>query len=315
MRRAALGRVSRRLARAEGVSMSFGSAVLAAALTLVPSTTHAEPAPAPTPSSTASAPEGAPTEVAAVPEVPPAPPASPETPPPPAPAGTASSPGEKPAERTAPRLEIEGPAPAPADSGRESLPRTRRPSLPFTHDGFFFRFAAGPGLFRAASGTSPDNRHFSGGTVHLEAAIGLTPAKGFVVGLAYLRSMVFSLTSRDDVIDGDEPTLEDVAFTVSTGGVFVDIYPDPKSGLHVGGFLGVGSLLTGREGIDVPSGATLSAMGGYEWFVADQWSLGVIARATVGFYDVSETSSFVSTSNRTDVSFFVPALLMGATYN
>ncbi len=312
MRRAAPGGGSRRLARAAGIPTSFASAALAGALTLVPSTTHAEPAPAPPASSTASAPEGVPAPGVAESEVPPAPP---EPSPAPTPAATAPSPVEQPAERAAPRLEPEGPAPAPPDSERQTLRRMARPSLPFTHDGFFFRFAAGPGLFRAAAGTSPDNRHFSGGAAHVEAAIGLTPAKGFVVGLAYLRSMVFSLTSKDDVIDGDEPTLKDVAFTVSTGGVFVDLYPDPKSGFHLGGYLGVGSLLTGRDGIDVPSGTTLSAMAGYEWFVADQWSLGVLARATVGFYDVSETSSFSSTSNRTDVSFFVPALLLGATYN
>ncbi len=57
-------------------------------------------------------------------------------------------------------------------------------------------------------------------------------------------------------------------------GPFLDWYPNPTSGFHLGGMFGVAAL--GLQGDDnemsVGVGATLSA--GYDFWVANQWSIG-----------------------------------------
>lgn len=123
-----------------------------------------------------------------------------------------------------------------------------------------------------------------------------------------MRSMIFGLSAKDE--NGPPPTLQDVTFTLSAGTVFADVYPNPARGLHFFGGLGYGTLLTGRDAYDMPSGAVFTAGAGYEWFFADQWSVGVLARATYGTFGVRETLN-----GTTDVAVLVPTLLAGVTCN
>lgn len=149
----------------------------------------------------------------------------------------------------------------------------------------------------------------------MEISIGGTPSPGVVLGGAVLVNKVFALSSKDDVIDGDEPTLDGVSFSLNALGAFLDFYPNPKSGLDFHAFVGVGKLATTRPGptnIDDPGGVILSGGVGYEWFIAEELSLGVHARLTGGSLDVSETGNSTST---TTVTVLVPALLVAATYH
>jgi hypothetical protein len=174
------------------------------------------------------------------------------------------------------------------------------------------RAALGPGLFRAWTDNSSDTRRFSGGTVDVELSIGGTPGKGFVLGGSVLVNKVFALSSKDDIIDGDEPSLNGVGFSLNALGVFADFYPDPKGGLDFHAFLGAGTLVTSRPGnlsVDDPSGILLSGGVGYDWFVAEQLSLGVHARLTGGSLSVRETTT------STGVAVLVPALLVAGTYH
>jgi hypothetical protein len=188
----------------------------------------------------------------------------------------------------------------------------RKGKAPYTHDGFFLRGAVGPGLFRAWTGGA-DTRHFSGGTVSGEISMGGTPGKGFVFGGSLLLNKVFALSSHDDIVDGDEPSLDGVGFSLNAFGVFADFYPDPKGGLDFHLFLGLGTLVTTRpndRNLDQPTGALLSAGVGYDWFVGPQLSLGVHARVSGGNLDVNETA----TGDRT-VTTLVPAILFAVTYH
>jgi hypothetical protein len=195
------------------------------------------------------------------------------------------------------------------------VPNQPRPGhLPYVHDGFFARLAVGPGLFRAGTGSSSDTRHFSGGAVSGELALGGTLGAGFVLGGSVLVNRVFALSSKDDVIDGDEPSLDGVSFTLDVLGMFADFYPDPKSGLDFHLFLGTGVLATtrpGNPGVDDPSGLVVSGGVGYDWFVAEQFSLGVHARLTAGTLNVVESVG----SSTTSVTTLVPALLAAGTYH
>jgi hypothetical protein len=75
----------------------------------------------------------------------------------------------------------------------------------------------------------------------------------------------------------------DVSLHLIGIGPFVDVYPDPKSGMHFVGFVGWGGLeasVNGNVGGSDPTGLVAFVGGGYEFWLADQWSLGPLARFT-----------------------------------
>ena len=87
--------------------------------------------------------------------------------------------------------------------------------------------------------------------------------------------------------------LGDVSLYLIGIGMFVDYYLDPKDGLHFQGLIGWGGLEASYEG-DVsgsdPTGMLLSIGGGYDFWVADEWSIGPMARfvyAPLSLNDVS----------------------------
>jgi hypothetical protein len=189
------------------------------------------------------------------------------------------------------------------------------PRGPYVHDGLFMRLAVGPGLFQGSSGTSPDSRSFSAGSISIDAAIGGAPGRGFILGAAFQTNRFFSLSSSDDIEDGDEPDLSGVSFSVSGLSIFADYYPEPTDGLHFLTSLGLGWLDVSRPGASEersPNGPLLGLGGGYEWFVGPNISLGILLRGSLGLFSVRETTA---TGASTSVTAFIPVLLATATYN
>ena len=228
--------------------------------------------------------------------------------------GNASElPAPPPAHQTLqPGRSAQGGGPIPADT-RQGVPPV--PRGPYVHDGVFFRLSVGPGLFQGSSGNSPDSRSFSAGAVAIDGAIGGSPGRGFILGAAFQTNRFFSLSSSDDIEDGDEPDLSNVSFSVSGLSMFADYYPEPTDGLHFLASVGPGWLNVSRSGdnsISDPSGVLLGLGGGYEWFVGPNISLGVLLRASLGLFSVHETTSI---GPATSVTVFIPALLATATYN
>lgn len=204
-----------------------------------------------------------------------------------------------------------GGVPIPADT---PPPVAKVPRGPYVHDGLFARLSVGPGLFQGSAGTAPDSRSFSAGSISIDAAFGGSPGRGFVLGGAFQTNRFFSLSSVDDIEDGDEPDLSGVSFSVTGVSVFADYYPDPVDGLHFLASVGLGWLDVSRSGDSAdksPSGPLLGLGGGYEWFVGPNISLGVLLRGSLGLFSVKETNTAQSTS----VTAFIPALLATATYN
>ena len=102
--------------------------------------------------------------------------------------------------------------------------------------------------------------------------------------------------------------LEDVTLTLIGIGVFADIYPDPQNGLHFQPFIGWGGLeasVNGNSGGSDPTGLVLAAGAGYDWFVSDNWSIGVMGRFGYAPLKLEETS----------YSTIAPALLATFTYH
>jgi len=228
---------------------------------------------------------------------------------PPAPAPDTGDPTELPSRAPVRQSERASKVPSP------DLGLVRKvPHGAYVHDGLFIRFAVGPGIFQSSTGRSPDTRNYSGGVVSIDGAIGGAVVPGVVIGADLQTSRVFSLSATDAVIDGDEPDLNGVRFAMNSISLFLDYYPVPTDGLHFLASIGDGWLDVTRRNTSsstTPQGVLLTAGAGYEWFVSQSFSLGVLFRADLGLFNVDETTTGTSTG----VTTFVPALLASVTYN
>jgi hypothetical protein len=169
------------------------------------------------------------------------------------------------------------------------------------HDGFYFRVASGFSVYdeRLSSGTlrgTPDavgqsvegtNRGIAAAS---DVAIGGTVAPGWVVGGGIYSLDLVASTFRADnagaalVPDELDPGLR----SLSVIGPFVDWYPNVRGGFHAQAALGLATLTprvlahagTERSEYLAVGGALLLGTG-YEWWVADEWSIGVVTQLGV----------------------------------
>jgi len=204
----------------------------------------------------------------------------------------------------------------------------------FTHDGFYLRLGFGLGFALDSLESSPDEFFIAEtrGTGALtttltslalatELALGGTPAEGLVLGGGVFSNILTGMKSSGCRY-GDFPrpgmTLDNVVFVVF--GFFADYYFDPRAGFHVQGALGMGQILTGagrlEDGTTVAGGHSATGPGlvvgmGYEWFIAGQWSLGALLRASGALV----TGGDVDRKIDWDHAIVAPALLVTLTYH
>jgi hypothetical protein len=214
------------------------------------------------------------------------------------------------------------PAAAPHDLGSKSEPSAKGA---YEHDGFYLRTAAGIGAynesFRAES--TPRYGGESGGyadgfATMGEIAVGYAVKPGFIVGGSLFAMDVSraSFEPNDGVTVPNEVTPKRRELTLV--GPFVDWYPNARRGLHFQGSAGFAVLAEPWKHRDsshepayvaIGGGATLGV--GYDWFVSEQWSLGVMAHIA---------GAIVTGTDDNDVRFYhavgtSPSLLLAATYN
>jgi hypothetical protein len=148
------------------------------------------------------------------------------------------------------------------------------------HDGFYLRMAAGLGIAGAqvsSDSTSVADYSFSGGAGAFDLWVGGTPTPGLAMGAA-LSGLGLSSSKRS--VDGHQVS-GDVTGSTGLLGYFVDVFPDPRRGLHFGGALGFAS---GDAEVKDTSrhfrggGFGLQAFGGYEFWISPEWSLGGMLR-------------------------------------
>ena len=193
------------------------------------------------------------------------------------------------------------PPPEP-DSTPAAVAERERRDTRLRHDGFYFRFAGGLGAgsdsFEADGGqfqddagdpVTSDASGFCGAT---EVAIGATPLPGLVIGGG---AYTVIWTAPEAAVYDVGATYEFAASQLVLFGPFADWYVWPKNGWHVQGALGLASFVMGQGVPHAPPGAVpvvrahtslgygLMLGAGYEWFVADQWSVGLLARMTRGW--------------------------------
>jgi hypothetical protein len=166
----------------------------------------------------------------------------------------------------------------------------RAESQPKTHDGFHFQLAGGLGFY-SVSGAAPANQDFSG----------MTFPGSLLIGGTLFGHMAFGAGMILDYAPG--PTYEwngtEVTDTISSQmimgfGLYGDYYLDAqKNGLHLQVFGGWGGLETsfqGNVGGSDPTGLVASAGLGYEWWLTEEWSGGLMARVVYAPLDLNGTA-------------------------
>jgi hypothetical protein len=185
------------------------------------------------------------------------------------------------AEPLSPAPGLSGPVGQPPDEGAR------------VHDGFYLRIGSGFAVFderlqsdELASGASIEARN-RGIATSSDIAIGGTVAPGWVIGggiytvdliASTLRTSGASLTEIPAELD---PGLRNSSII----GPFVDWYPNVRGGFHAQAALGLATLtprLFGHPATDdseyLALGGGLLIGAGYEWWIADEWSLGVLTQ-------------------------------------
>jgi len=192
------------------------------------------------------------------------------------------------------------------------------------HDGFYARLGLGFSAFgdtlvpedEAAEDRGGHHNSVSGFATVSEIALGGTPATGFVVGGGIFSVSVVT-TSVNQVAGEVLPDELAHPENFAVVGPFFDWYFYPRRGLHVEGALGlaaVSGLQPERarfEDRNVALGLGAVAGIGYEWWVGDDWGLGILGRMSGGVAG-EETDANVRWLHFVGAS---PSVLFSATYH
>lgn len=298
------------------LSIALSMIVVALAATRPAAAQGAAPPPPPPPPAAEPAPP---------PPPPPPPGAEPAPPPPPAPPPAAQPapppgqppPGQPPPGQVAPAQQG---APPPGYGygygyGQPPPPPEAQPNAGVnTHDGFYLRLGLG---FASANGTvefkdTDIEADVTGGGLAVELALGGTVAPGLVIGGG---SYGASIPKATWDAGGGLGEADAGALVLSSIGPFMDYYFDEHGGGHLQLAIAFAAV-SQEEGDDLGenydgTGYALMIGGGYEWWIGDEWSLGLLGR--LQYFSVSGEGD--ETDAEFDATFLMPALMMSITYH
>jgi hypothetical protein len=176
---------------------------------------------------------------------------------------------------------------------------------PRTHDGFQFRGTVGPGYLSTSVSQNGADFSIKGVSGDFDMYFGGTPVKGLVVGGMFNWATAFgpSITSNGQSVT----TPGSNSLSLLTVGPYVNYYLDPTNGLYFLGMIGYGAesyTQNGQSG-NSPGGPAFALGAGYDFWVSDEWSLGVLGRFTYGSL----------TLNNTTFSTISPAIMFSFNYH
>lgn len=186
-------------------------------------------------------------------------------------------------------------------------------AAPKTHDGFYFRGGLGLGYLNTSykldvPGAQSDTS-FSGLAVGFDAWFGGSPVPGLAIGGGITGFDVPSPSIKQ----GNQSGTYDGHLTLSVLALFGDYYFDPNAGLHLEALAGFGVLSAqsnnGETSSNDPTGLALGLGFGNDWWVSDEWSIGVLGRFI--YAPLSYSASGVTEKYST----IVPALMATFTYH
>lgn len=149
------------------------------------------------------------------------------------------------------------------------------------HDGFYIRGSVGLGSLGATfDDDHPSRGDLSGSGLSMGAdlMVGGSPSPGLALGGALLAQGAFSAE-----FERGSEFAEDRSLSVYLIGPFLDGFPVPTKGWHLGGMIGIAGLTIEESEDDAVSetfGFGGSAWFGHDFWVADEWSMGPMLRLT-----------------------------------
>ena len=178
----------------------------------------------------------------------------------------------------------------------------RAPSRPFEHEGLYLRGALGLGAagYRdlPESGEHTPTASATGGGWSGEISVGGTPWPGLVVAATLLGQSV--MTGRYDNGSNGMHSMPGATFAMLGG--TLDLFPSPRDGFHFGGTVGPAGMSSmhddGGRRWSAGLGGGASFFVGEDWWIARQWSLGILVRATFARMLADETTLSPSVSGQ-----------------
>ena len=185
----------------------------------------------------------------------------------------------------------------------DELGGDKAPSAPQTRDGFMLGFHP-LGAYLMLEQRDSDAQ-YSGPGFGLDVLIGGSPSEGLAVG-GTLGGATFP--SPDYKVQG-ATIPSDISLNYFHVGAFVDYYTNPDSGLHLLAELAYVQLGTSGDRTEPQDiqGIAAAVGVGYDWWLSDNWSLGLLGRFTGGAMRHQQDSS--------DHWLLLPGLSLTATYH
>lgn len=157
----------------------------------------------------------------------------------------------------------------------------------FFHDGLYLRFGLGVGGLTAnpvVDGDTQDGFNTRGGGLAAELMLGGSVAPGVFLGGAFFYQQAYDPEYTNNGVDY-QPT-SDKSLNFAFLGPFIDWYPNPRRGFHVGAFAGLARLTITNPAGDTtsysPVGGAFGGMIGHDFWVAPGFSLGLSFHLAVG---------------------------------
>jgi hypothetical protein len=167
------------------------------------------------------------------------------------------------------KINLTTPAPAP------SVPRSYH-----MHDGFYARGSIGFGSLGVSfddGDPSGDNLSGSGPSLGFDLMFGGSPSPGIAIGGGLLTQGAFSVNFERNGYDVDR------SVSMALIGPFIDGFPNANKGWHFGGLVGLAAVNVeddNDDGLSKTGGFGGSVFLGYDFWVADEWSVGPLVRFT-----------------------------------
>ncbi|MEK7703349.1 MAG: hypothetical protein AAB426_00210 [Myxococcota bacterium] len=174
-----------------------------------------------------------------------------------------------------------------------------------TRDGFFLQATGGLGHYSSSAEVSGIKTSYGGTTIATSLLLGGTIMEGLAIGGGLL--LDYGMSPTYQVNDQEVASVTDFSQYVMGLTAFADYYLSQLPGAHVQGMIGWGGLETsvnGNAGGSDPTGMVLALGGGYEWWMSQEWSIGVLARVAYGKFSL----------NSVGYGTLAPALVASLTY-
>jgi hypothetical protein len=170
-----------------------------------------------------------------------------------------------------------------------------------SHEGFYLRMAAGLGVgFGAVSGSADGDFRMSGLAADLMLSIGYSVIPNLSVTFdIFTDSIISARITGTKVGDGDDMSQGFMGFGAGVNWYFM------PSNAFIGGSLGVGSSFVAawrpsQNGGQLTlnrynsAGFMMQVMGGREWWVSDNWGVGVAGQYILSVFPSTDSGTLVS---------------------